>query len=181
MAEQKSQEQTQKQEKKGKPETRLVSEVRLIRILSKDIPGNKKLYVGIQAIRGVSWSFANAVCKKLNLDKSKRIDELSEEEIKKISEFIKNPSLPSFLVNRRKDYDTGKDKHLHGADLDLQKEFDIKRLKKIKSYRGIRHMAGQPVRGQRTKSHFRSNRKKTGAVGVKIKKSEPAKTAAVKK
>jgi len=47
---------------------------------------------------------------------------------------------------------------------------DIKRLKKIKSYRGIRHNLGQPVRGQRTKSHFRTNRKKSGAVGVKPKK-----------
>jgi len=44
----------------------------------------------------------------------------------------------------------------------LQTEFDIKRLKKIKSYRGLRHVLGQPVRGQRTRGHFRKNK----AVGV---------------
>ena len=47
--------------------------------------------------------------------------------------------------------------------MDLQNEFDIRRLKKIKSYKGIRHSLGQPVRGQRTKAHFRKGR----AVGVK--------------
>lgn len=156
----------------------IIVETKLIRILSKDIPGNKELYSGIQAIKGISWSFANAMCKKLNIDKRKKIEELSEDEIKKISEFIKNPSLPTFMMNRRKDYDSGADKHLHGADLDLQKEFDIKRLKKIKAYKGIRHSLGQPVRGQSTKAHFRSNRKKTGAVGVV--KAKPAAAAAPK-
>lgn len=52
-----------------------------------------------------------------------------------------------------------------GTGLELQTEFDIKRLKKIKSYRGIRHAANLPVRGQRTKSHFRKN--KTKSMGIK--------------
>lgn len=158
----------------------LVSEAKLIRILSKDIPGDKDLYIGLQRIKGVSWAFSNAVCKKLGIDKTKKIQDLSEDEIKKISDFIKNPALPVYLINRRKDYDSGENKHLYGTDLDLQSEFDVKRVKKIKAYRGIRHMAGQPVRGQRTKSHFRTNSKKTGAVGVKKSKpaSAPAKPAA---
>jgi small subunit ribosomal protein S13 len=150
----------------------IISETKLIRILSKDIPGNKDIYSGIQAIKGISWSFSNALCRQLKLKKSKKIQDLTEEEIKKISDFIKNPNLPVFLINRRKDYDSGKNKHLYGTDLDLQKEFDIKRLKKIKSYKGIRHLTGQPVRGQRTKSHFRTNRKKTGATGIKKKPAE---------
>ena len=54
--------------------------------------------------------------------------------------------------------------------LELQKEFDIKRLKKIKSYRGLRHSTGQPVRGQRTKSHFRTNRRKSSGINKKEKK-----------
>lgn len=167
-----------KEKQKGRPPI-IMSETKLIRILSKDIPGNKKLHIGIMAIKGISWAFANAMCKKLQLDRNKKIEELSEDEIKKISEFIKNPQLPVFLLNRRKEFDTGTNKHLHGADLDLQTEFDIKRLKKIKAYKGLRHSAGQPVRGQRTKSHFRSNRKKTGAVGVRKTKEAPkAKEAA---
>jgi ribosomal protein S13 len=56
----------------------------------------------------------------------------------------------------------GTNKHIYGADLNLQVDFDIKRLKKIKAYKGVRHAAGQPVRGQRTKSHFRANKKKSG-------------------
>jgi small subunit ribosomal protein S13 len=169
-----------KQEKKEfkKP---VINETRLIRILSKDISGSKSVYIGLMEIKGISWAFSNALCRKLNIDRKKKIEDLNEGEIKKISEFIKNPELPSYLLNRRKEFETGVTRHLHGSDLDLQKEFDIKRLKKIKAYKGIRHSAGQPVRGQRTKSHFRTNRKKTGAVGVRIKKEAPkAKTAEVK-
>ena len=83
---------------------------------------------------------------------------------------MEDPKVPSFLKNRQNDFDGGKDKHLVGADLKLRKEFDIKRLRKIRSYRGIRHAVGLPVRGQRTKSNFRKNRKKSGSIGIKSKK-----------
>jgi len=147
----------------------------IIRILSKDIDGGKKLFSGIMAIKGVSWAFSNALCKKLNLDKNKRIQDLTKEEIGKIEKFMHNPELPVFLLNRRKDLDTGDNKHLYGADLDLQREFDIKKMKKIKCFKGIRHSLGQPVRGQNTRSHFRRNRKNTGATGIKKKKEVKAK------
>jgi small subunit ribosomal protein S13 len=140
-------------------EKKVVDEVRLIRILGKDIRGDKKLFVGITNLKGISWSFANALCKVLKLDPNKKIAELSEKEIQQITEFVKSPKIPSYLMNRRKDYNFGGDKHIVGSDLDMQKDFDIKRIKKIKSYKGVRHIQGQPVRGQRTKSHFRTNRK----------------------
>ena len=57
--------------------------------------------------------------------------------------------------------------HKVGTNLELQKEFDISRLKKIRSYRGQRHSSGLPMRGQRTRSHFRKNKKKS--VGIKKK------------
>jgi len=135
----------------------------LIRILSTDIPGDKEVYAGLTRIKGVSWNFSNAVCKVLGIDKKKKIKELTEKEIEMVSEFIKNPKVPEFILNRRKDFEDGKDKHLIGADLELRKEFDIKRLRKIKSYRGLRHALGLPVRGQRTKAHFRKEK----ALGVK--------------
>jgi len=147
------------EEKFKKP---MKEEETLIRILSTDIPGNMSIYSGLTRIKGVSWSFSNAICAIVKIDKNKKIFELSEEEIKKISDFIKNPKVPEFIVNRRKDFDTGESEHVSGVDLDLSREFDIKRMRKIKSYKGIRHILGQPVRGQRTKSHFRKNR----AVGV---------------
>lgn len=145
--------------------------VKIIRIMQTDIDGEKQLYVGLTNIKGVSWSFSNALCNKLGLDKERRVDSLNSEEIKKIEEFIKNPILPRFLLNRRKDLDTGKDLHLIGSDLELRRDFDIKRLKKIKSYKGLRHALGQPVRGQRTRSHFRQKGK---AVGV-LKKAKVGK------
>jgi small subunit ribosomal protein S13 len=149
-------ENTQKQEEKT-----------LIRILDKDIRGDKKIVSELTKIKGISWSFSNSLCKVLKIDPNKKVNELSPEEIEN---FMKDPRVPRFLKNRQKDFDDGTDKHLTGADLKLKNEFDIKRLKKIRSYRGNRHTLGQPVRGQRTKSHFRTNRRKIGAVGVKKKK-----------
>jgi len=159
----------QKQAQKTEQE---MYEEKLVRILSEDIEGRMKVYAGLTKIKGVSWAMANAVCKALKLDKNRKIGSLSSEEIKKISEFIKNPQVPHYLLNRRKDFETGQDRHLSGSSLELQKEFDIKRLKKIKSYRGIRHAAGQPVRGQRTKAHFRKNRPKGAGIKSKGKKQE---------
>jgi len=149
---------------KAKPEKEKTEQARILRIMQTDISGEKQLYAGLTKIKGVSWSFANALCNKLGLDKKRRIDSLGEEEIKKIEEFIKNPELPDFLLNRRKDFDTGEDVHLIGSDLELRKEFDIKKLKKIRSYRGLRHALGQPVRGQRTRAHFREKGKSVGVV-----------------
>ena len=141
----------------------------IIRILQTDIPGNKKVLVGLTYIKGVSWAVSNAICKLLKIDPDKKIDKLVEEDIKKITDFLKNPVLPKFLLNRRKDFETGEDGHLIMAELEMKKEFDVRRLKKIRSYRGLRHALGHPTRGQRTRSHFRAKGKKK-AVGVKKKK-----------
>jgi len=177
MAEQKKQE--NKKPEHVKPEyvrPQEKREERLVRILSKDIEGKMKLYVGLTKIKGISWTFSNAVCKSLNIDKNKTIGALTEEEIQKITDFIKNPTLPEYLLNRRKDIETGKEKHLTGTDLDLRKDFDIKKLKKIKSYRGLRHTAGLPSRGQRTKAHFRTNRKRGSGIKSKSKEKAPVRS-----
>jgi len=143
----------------------------IVRIVQTDIPGNKRVLTGLTYIKGVSWSLSNAICKTLEIDMNKRISELSSKEIERITEFLNNPpaTLPSFLLNRRKDFETGKDYHLIGSELNMRREFDIRRLKKIRSYRGLRHATGQPTRGQRTKSHFRAKGRKK-SVGVKRKK-----------
>ena len=142
----------------------------IVRIMQTDIPGNKKILTGLTYLKGVSWSVSNAVCKKLNLNPDKKISELDESEIKKITEFLKDPKdMPDFLMNRRNDFETGEDSHLTGTSLEMKKEFDVRRLKKIRSYRGLRHALGQPSRGQRTRSHFRARGKKK-SVGVKRKK-----------
>ncbi len=152
----------QKEEKKA--------EDRIVRILSEDIEGKMKVYAGLTKIKGISWSFSNAICKKLKIKKEKKIGNLTGKEIEEISNFVKKPEIPEQIKNRRKDFESGENKHLVGNNLDFQKEFDIKRLKKIKSYRGFRHMSGLPLRGQRTKSHFRKNRRKGAGIKKKNKK-----------
>jgi len=149
----------------------------LVRIMGTDIPGEKSIHYGLTRIKGISYAFSSALCHALNLDKGRKILSLSQDEIKKISDFATNPKLPTFLLNRRRDLETGQDKHLTVTPLDLQKEFDIRRLKKIRSYRGWRHAKGLPVRGQRTKAHFREGR----AVGVVRSKMKPGSQAAAEK
>jgi len=150
-------------------------EEKMVRLMSEDIEGGMKVYPALTKITGVSWSIANATCSVLKIDKNRKIGSLTDEELKQITAFIKNPAvLPAFLFNRNRDFETGANIHLSGTGLELQKEFDIKRLKKIKSYRGIRHAAGQPVRGQRTKAHFRKN--KTKGMGVKKRGKTEEKT-----
>ena len=136
----------------------------LIRISGTDIPGDMTIYAGLTKIKGISWTMSNALCKKLKIDKKRKISSLKEDETNKILDLVKSGKLTTWIMNRKKDPETGKDKHLLMTELDLQKEFDIRKQKKIKSYKGVRHIQGQPVRGQRTRSHFRT---KGPSVGVK--------------
>jgi small subunit ribosomal protein S13 len=177
MAEDKKQEKTEQkhkiekkteEKKKSILVTKEVAVGRIIRVLQTDIPGNKSIYAGLTRIKGVSWSISNAVCIILKLDKNRKMETLSKEEVAKVEETLKSHKFPKFLLNRRNDYVTGVDRHVLGQTLDLEEELDIKRLKKIRSFRGLRHAMGQPTRGQSTKAHFRINRKK--GVGVKNKK-----------
>lgn len=144
-------------------------EVTLVRILGRDIRGDVKIKSALTKINGISWAVSNAVCKILELDETKRIQDFAKEELDRIEDFMKAPELPLFLKNRRKDLDTGDDLHISGMDLKLRHEFDLKRLKKIKSYKGLRHLVGLPVRGQRTKANFRRNRKPSVAAAKKKK------------
>ena len=167
--EQNKEKQSKDKKQEGKPFEKKKEYYSIVRILQTDIPGNKKLLVGLTYIKGVGWAISNALCKIMNLNPDKKIADLDKEEIAQIEEFLKNPKLPKFLLNRRNDFETGEDKHVLTTRLDITKEFDIRRLKKIRSYRGWRHATGQPVRGQKTRSHFRTKGKKR-AVGVQRKK-----------
>ncbi len=144
-------------------------EIKIVRIAGTDIHGTKKLIQGLIQIKGVSFMFANAVAQVLGLDKSKRFGDLTDEEINKINDVLENTekyNIPSWLLNRRKDWETGVDKHLIGSDVPLAVKMDIKRLQEIKSRRGMRHALGLKVRGQRLKSNARRGK----TVGVKRRK-----------
>ncbi len=143
----------------------------LVRIAGVEVDGTKQTYHALTKIKGVSWMFANAVVKALNLDPTKPIGAWDEETLEKIEDCIKNPwkyGIPSWLYNRRRDPRTGKDMHLVTADLELVKKQDIDFMKKIRCYRGIRHALGLKVRGQRTRSTGRKGR----TVGVSRKKAK---------
>ncbi len=140
----------------------------LVRLGGADIDGNKKVYYALRRIKGISYSFSNAVCITSNISHNTKIGSLSDEELKKIEDIITHPQkyeIPSWMLNRRKDYDEGVDKHIISTDIAFRKDFDIKIMKKIKSYKGIRHGLGLPVRGQKTRSHFRAGK----TIGVKKK------------
>jgi len=146
----------------------------IVRISGVDVKGETQLFTSLNRIRGVSGTLANAVCRVHNFDRNKKIGTLTNEEIKKIEETLKNPvkfGIPSWMFNRRKDLESGEDRHMVGTDLKFMQEQDIKRAIRIKSYKGVRHMFGLPVRGQRTRSSFRKGR----TVGVVRKKMMPAK------
>lgn len=140
----------------------------MIRLFNTDILGDEPLVNALRRIKGIGFSFSSAICNTLSLDRQRKIGSLSDAEIKKLEEVIKNPTkydIPPWMLNRQKDYDTGENMHIVEADLKFKKEFDIKYMKKIKCYKGVRHSQGLPVRGQRTKAHFRHGK----SVGVRKK------------
>ena len=142
----------------------------LVRIGNSDISGHKTILVALTKIKGIGFVFANTVCKVAGLDRMKKAGLLNSSEIEKLTDVISNPvkyNIPSWLFNRKKDLESGEDKHVMMGDLIFVKQQDIRRLQKVKSNRGLRHAAGLPLRGQRTKSNFRRNKGK--AVGVKRK------------
>ncbi len=148
-----------------------------VRVANTDLEGTKAIERALTKIKGVSFQFANAICSTLKINPNQKTGYLDDGSVKKIQELLKDPlkfNIPSWLFNRRKDYETGKDIHLLTSDIDFTKDNDLKRMKKIKCYRGIRHIRGLPVRGQRTKSNFRKNKGK-GSLGVKKKKGRSGK------
>ena len=149
-----------------------------VRIANTDLDGNRPIGQALIKIKGLSFMFSNAVLNVARIEKTKKAGYLSDDEASRIDEIIKEPSkfgISSWLFNRKRDPEDGSDRHLTGTSLAFTQDNDIKMMKKIKSYKGIRHSFGLPVRGQRTKSNFRKNkgkvlgvRKKSGAKAGKV-------------
>ena len=146
-----------------------------VRIANTDLDGNKPIAHSLTKINGISFMFSNAICNVVGIDKTKKTGYLTDEDASKIDDIIKDPSkfkVPSWLFNRKKDPEDGADKHMVGSTLSFIRDNDVKMMKKMKSYKGIRHSFGLPVRGQRTKSNFRKNKGKV--LGVKRKEGAKA-------
>ena len=138
----------------------------LVRISRKDVDGNKTIEHALTDIKGVGVSLSRSMCLTLGLDLNAKIGYIADEDVLKIEEILENPlenGIPSWMLNRREDYETGDNVHLIESDLDMTLRDDLNRMKKTRSYKGRRHEVGLPVRGQRTKSTFRHS----STVGVK--------------
>lgn len=149
-----------------------------VRIANTDLDGNRQIHLALTKIKGISYMFSNAICNVAGIEKTKKSGYLSDNEAGRIDEIIKEPSkfnIPSWLFNRKRDPEENLDRHLVSSALSFTQDNDIKMMKKIKSYKGIRHSLGLPVRGQRTRSNFRRNKGKV----MGVKKKEGAKAGKV--
>lgn len=108
------------------------------RILGVDIPENKKVFYALQALYGVGKKTAEIVLKEAQVDPDKRARDLNNDEIGRIQRVLEKYELEGDLRRHEND--------------------NIDRLKRIKAYRGLRHIMKLPVRGQRTKTNSRNAR-----------------------
>lgn len=140
----------------------------IIRFAGTDIKGTQPVVYALTSVKGVGMKLANAIIEKSGISPQTRMGFLSSSEVEKIHDILLDPirfNIPIWLLNRRKDIETGNDLHLIGSDLIFQTKNDIDKMKKMRSWKGFRHSYGLKVRGQRTKSTGRKGK----AVGVKRK------------
>ena len=156
-------------EKEKPKEEKIANRVRVAGVI---LDGNLDLDRAITGIKGMGLRVSKALAKSLGFKKGVKLSSLNEEDIGNLEKAIVelDQKLPPWMLNRQKDYITGKHTHLVGPELDITNRSDIDRQKKIRSYRGVRHSLNLPVRGQRTRSSFRTG----GTVGVVRMKAAPA-------
>lgn len=141
----------------------------IIRVANTDLKGEKPLQIALQRIKGVGFNLAIAICHASGIARTKKAGELSDAEESRLNEVVAHPEhngLPVWLLNRRKDLETGEDKHLLMGDITYTLDQDKKREMKMRSYKGVRYQANLPVRGQRTRSNYRPQK---GKVTIKKK------------
>jgi small subunit ribosomal protein S13 len=140
----------------------------IVRLSNTDVDGEKNIVYGLSSIKGIGVHMATLILYEIGIDRRTKIGDLNDSQIEKIQEIIDDVSKnsPRWMLNHRKDLETGEDIHLIGSDIDMRLRDEINILKKIRSYRGIRHERGLRVRGQRT----RGNNRRGLALGVSKKR-----------
>ena len=126
----------------------------MARIAGVNIPQNKLVHIGLTYIYGIGNKFSEQICTDLEIPKSKRVNELTDDQILKIREYIDQ----KFIVE---------------GDLRRETSLSIKRLIDLATYRGTRHRKKLPVRGQRTRCNSRTRKGK--AIAIAGKKLTPLK------
>ena len=120
----------------------------MARISGVNIPTGKKIHIALTYIFGIGSKIANDLCDQASIDKTKRVNELTDDELNKIREIIDQ-------------------KHIVEGDLRRKVSMDIKRLNDLGCYRGLRHRKKLPVRGQRTHTNARTRKGKAVAIAGK--------------
>ena len=121
---------------------------RMARIVGVDIPRNKKIAFSLCYIHGIGLSTALKICEKAKVDTAKRVQDLTEKQVSKIREII-----GVLEINVE-------------GELRSFNAMNIKRLKDVGAYRGIRHRRGLPANGQRTKTNSRTRKGKKRTIGL---------------
>ena len=122
----------------------------MARIAGVNIPTNKRVIIALTYIHGIGRTAAADICKKLNFPLERRVNELTDAEVIQVREMIDS----SFKVE---------------GDLRREVAMNIKRLMDLKTYRGLRHRAKLPTRGQRTSTNARTRKGKAVAIAGKKK------------
>ena len=122
----------------------------MARISGVNIPTAKKIHIALTYIYGIGPKIATELCDQASINKSKRVNELNDDELNKIRELIDQ-------------------KHVVEGDLRRKVSMDIKRLNDLGCYRGLRHRKKLPVRGQRTHTNARTRKGKAVAIAGKKK------------
>ncbi len=140
----------------------------LVRIANADLDGHRSVQYALTGLKGVGRRTSRILADSAGIDPTSIIGSLGDAEIEKLKQAIANfeSAVPTWMLNRRRDFLTGEDKHIIGVNLGLSVDEDINIMKKTRSYRGIRHERGLRVRGQRTRSTGRSG----ATVGVSRKR-----------
>ena len=120
----------------------------MARIVGVDIPRNKKIVFSLCYIHGIGMSTALEICKTAKIDTEKRVQDLSEKQISSIREIISSSEI-----------------NVEG-ELRSLNAMNIKRLKDVGAYRGLRHRRGLPANGQRTKTNARTRKGKKRTIGL---------------
>ncbi|KAF5078084.1 30S ribosomal protein S13 [anaerobic digester metagenome] len=139
-----------------------------VRVRNTDLDGTKAVHIALTGIKGIGPHTSRTITALANVDPRAVLGKLDDESVERIASAVDTytEQVPDWMVNRPKDVYTGEIRHLLGTDLSMMNDDDVNRMRKMRSYRGIRHETGQKVRGQRTKSTGRTGT----TVGVKRKK-----------
>lgn len=150
----------------------------IVRMVNTDINGELSVLIGLTRIKGIGLRAAQTIAKLAGIEFGFQMGMLDDAAVAKLEETVNSyvELVPSWMVNRQHDWESGDDMHLVGIDVDIVLKDDINRMKMIRCYKGIRHERGQKVRGQRTRSNGRTGLQ-MGVIKKKLAPGEaPAKT-----